>query len=80
MDLRWRQVKGGWWQGEAVMSVCGVVEKETDNRWRWKARVMLNCRDEFMGPAISGKALSFDGAKRIVQVLCEETGTIPKGE
>lgn len=62
--------------------VFGTVEKERifgnikqgNDYYIWSARIMLDCRIDYN--PISGKALSLEKAKHIVEVLCLETDTL----
>ena len=65
------------WQYITPLAVVGTIEESGVRRgkWFWSARVMADCRKEAAGGPIVGYALTLDGAKRIVEVLCEETGT-----
>jgi len=73
----WRQVKDGW-QYMVPLAVIGGIEasEKRPGKWWWNARIMCDCRNEIAGPPLTGYANSLEGAKRIVEILCEETGTI----
>ena len=74
----WRQISDGSWQYMVPIAVIGTVYKDTigEDYWIWNARIMCDCTIPFGAPSLRGKARSLEGAKRIVEVLCEETGTI----
>lgn len=74
--MKWREVNDNgyqYWQYMGPMGVYGTVSFEADKRYYWCARVMENCRID--GEPPRGKALALDGAKRVVELLCEITGT-----
>jgi hypothetical protein len=53
---------------------------QEEKRWRWKAGVMVcmypaDTPDERKSRSIRGYATTEAGAKRIVEVICQETGT-----
>ena len=68
------------WQYRGQSGVYGTVEKANDienEMWIWSARVMLKCRlPRVSSPPPTGKALSLEGAKKVVELLCEVTGTL----
>lgn len=72
----WRMLKEGYWQywspGYAVYGT--VAPMDGGERWIWDARVMFECERPDM-QRTKGVAKSLEGAKRIVEVVCSETGT-----
>lgn len=81
--MQWRLVDDGdgpYWQYVGQLGVYGTVAPADDGKALWCARVMANCRlPNLAGPAPSGKALTTEGAKRVVELLCEVTGTTAEG-
>lgn len=79
MKMKWREVDDHghrYWQYVGRFGVYGTVTKADDGKPLWRARVMCDCRlPDMGGPAPSGKALTVEGAKKAVEVLCEITGT-----
>ena len=77
--MKWREVDDAglrYWQNIGTHGVYGTVTTLEDGNPVWCARVMGNCRlPNGAGPAPAGKALTIEGAKRAVEVLCEVTGT-----
>ncbi|MGD9157222.1 MAG: hypothetical protein PVG39_02335 [Desulfobacteraceae bacterium] len=73
---RWRMVSDGYWQYLDWLSVYGTVTPTEDGKFLWCARVMVACRlPDIGGPPPRGKALTLEGAKKVVELLCEVTGT-----
>ncbi len=68
-----RQPKNEWVFLAPGYAVYGMISKE-GNLWRWSARVLLS-RSSDNGP-IDGLAPTLTGAKRIIETLLIETGTI----
>jgi hypothetical protein len=55
-----------------------IEPSQESKRWKWEAGVMV-CMYPKGSDRIKGYAASLEGAKRIVEVLCQETGTcLPK--
>lgn len=69
---RWRQLFNGSWQYVLPLAVIGTVTY-VDKYWVWSARVMEEYRID--GKAIQGKATTLEGSKKIVEIVCKETGT-----
>jgi hypothetical protein len=74
-QLKWRELNNGSWQFlHPGLSVHGDIWKDKDGLFVWSARVMISCRVGGFDP-IRGKAPTFEGARRIVEVLIKETYT-----
>lgn len=76
LPAEWREMADGYWQylapGYAVYATIALLE---DNlRWAWDARVMFNCERKD-NHRTAGIATSKEGAMRIVEAVCSETGT-----
>jgi hypothetical protein len=64
------------WQYIGRHGVYGTVTLAEDGKFIWSARVMLDCRLPNCGsPPPQGKALTIEGAKCVVELLCDVTGT-----
>ena len=78
----WRKIsrdgaKDGWQFWMPGYAVLGTVFEAEDGKFVWSARVMANCRlPNLAGDAPSGKVLTLEGAKRVVELLVAETGTV----
>lgn len=69
----WRQVEGGEWQYLGSHGVYGIVSKSTTNEsaFYWEAAVMWNY--QLNGKYPKGLASTLEGAKKVVELLCEVT-------
>lgn len=90
----WRQINPHNWQfhqpGYAVLGTVTHSPIHPDEpAWCWSARVMDDCRADRVQGSFDGKpvpfnmpffgrAHSFEGARRIVEVLLTETNTYPR--
>lgn len=75
LPAKWREMPDGHWQYHAPgYAVYGTIVPMDDGKWQWDARVMCDC-DRPDKQRTRGVALSMDGAKRIVEIICTETGT-----
>jgi len=85
MKAVWREIRKYYWQYHAEgYAVFGTIEKyiefgsiKSDNDYYcWSARVMDDCRNDYK--PITGKSLSLEKAKRIVETICIETDTLSR--
>lgn len=80
MHERWREVEDNelrYWQYFNGLAVLGTVCTHEDGKYVWSARVMLDCRmPDLTASPPTGKALTLEGAKKVVGLLCEVTGTL----
>ncbi len=81
--MRWREVEGSsggppYWQYIGGLAVYGTVQHAEDGKAIWIARVNGECcLPNLAGPSPEGKALTIEGAKKVVELLCEVTGSVP---
>lgn len=75
----WKQLKGGSWQYSTPgYAVHGRVENSNlkPELWFWSAGTTAHCRPNPSDPPPRGYATSLEGAKRIIEILVKETGTL----
>ena len=74
--VKWIQTATDHWMFVYEDRVCyGTVYLEQDE-WCWEARVATSAKMNPGDPPLTGRAISIEGAKRIVQTLLRETGTV----
>lgn len=74
----WRQNEHGEQYCDGTI-VCGAIREDEDGLWEWSASVTEHCRMQSRDgtkPPIKGRALTKEGAKRVVELLCEITETL----
>lgn len=78
MKTWWAKTDDNIWHYRIPLAVIGVISASTNKpgKWWWNARIMCDCQINLSDPSPQGYATSFEGAKKIVEVLCQETGTI----
>ena len=73
----WREINNDHWQyhapGYAVYATI-VPVKNKKGRWLWDVRVMFSCERPDR-QRTKGVATTLEGAMRIVEIICSETGT-----
>lgn len=80
----WQETNPGAWRFHAPgYAVYGYVRRRSAAQfaWEWEARTMIGARveegQERWKPFV-GRAETLEGARRIVEALLRETGTVPK--
>lgn len=73
---KWREMIDGHWQYHAPgYAVYGTIHPKDDGgHWLWDARVMFDCERPDR-ERTRGVATSREGAMRVLETVCMETGT-----
>ena len=78
--VKWVQITDDHWTFTNESGVFyGTVYLDQDE-WRWEARVVISAKMNPGDPPLTGRATSLDGARRIVETLLQETGTVAPQE
>jgi hypothetical protein len=74
--VKWIQTADDYWMFTDENGVRRGTAYLSQDGWCWEARVATSAKMNPGDPPLTGRATSLEGAKRIVETLLQETGTV----